>query len=119
MLDEGLRSGLFLFGMRRTGKTTFSADAAAGYANQLGREVKVEEIQPVLNVMVVENLVMRTGHGVYSVADPFVQEIGGSGWTCSGNHSCSVWRQSCCGMDRFINSSNRGTVKAVSPWLGL
>lgn len=56
-------------------KGLFSADAAAGYANRLGREVKVEEIQPVLNVMVAENLVMRTGHGVYSVADPFVQEI--------------------------------------------
>jgi hypothetical protein len=56
-------------------KGLFSADAAAGYASQLGREVKVEEIQPVLNVMVAENLVMRTGHGVYSVPDPFVQEI--------------------------------------------
>lgn len=56
-------------------KGLFSADAAAGYASQLGREVKVEEIQPVLNVMVAENLVMRTGLGVHLVADPFVQEI--------------------------------------------
>lgn len=52
----------------------FSADAAADYAKALGREVRVEEAQPVVNDLLAANLIMRKGHGLYGVTDPFVQE---------------------------------------------
>jgi hypothetical protein len=51
----------------------FSIEAAADYGKAIGREVKVEEIQPVVNELMDSNLVMRRGHGRYSVSDPFVQ----------------------------------------------
>lgn len=53
----------------------FSADAAAAYSHALGREVRVEEVQKVVNALVDANLVLRRGHGLYEVADPFVQAI--------------------------------------------
>lgn len=55
-------------------KGIFSVDAAAAYTKLVGREVKVEEIQPVVNELMGGNLVMRRGHGIYAIADPFVQE---------------------------------------------
>ncbi len=53
----------------------FSADAAAAYSAAIGREVRVEEIQPVVNELLAANVLMRVGHGLYGVSDPFVQEI--------------------------------------------
>jgi hypothetical protein len=53
----------------------FSADAAAAYSFAIGREVRVEEIQPVVNELLAANVLMRVGHGLYGVSDPFVQEI--------------------------------------------
>ena len=53
----------------------FSAEAAAAYSKLVGREVRVEEIQPVANELLAANLIMRRGHGIYGVTDPFVQEI--------------------------------------------
>lgn len=53
----------------------FSAEAALEYAKAIGREVRVEEVQPVANELLAANLIMRRGHGLYSVTDPFVQEI--------------------------------------------
>lgn len=53
----------------------FSADAAAEYSKSVGREVRVEEIQPVANELLAANLIMRRGHGIYAITDPFVQEI--------------------------------------------
>ncbi|RZT42157.1 AAA family ATPase [Cupriavidus agavae] len=53
----------------------FSAEAAAGYSRALGREVKVEEAQPLVNELMASNLIMRKGHGLYGVTDPFVQEM--------------------------------------------
>ena len=53
----------------------FSNDAAAEYSNVVGREVRVDEIQPVANELLAANLIMRRGHGLYGVTDPFVQEI--------------------------------------------
>jgi len=53
----------------------FSTEAAAEYSKAVGREVRVEEIQPVANELLAANLIMRRGHGVYGVTDPFVQEI--------------------------------------------
>jgi hypothetical protein len=53
----------------------FSAEAAAAYSEAIGREVRVEEIQPVVNELLAANVLMRLGHGLYGVTDPFVQEI--------------------------------------------
>jgi len=39
------------------------------------REVRVEEIQPVVNELLAANVLLRVGHGLYGVSDPFVQEI--------------------------------------------
>ncbi len=53
----------------------FSAEAAADYTKAIGKEVRVEEIQPAVNDLLAANLIMRRGHGMYGVTDPFVQEI--------------------------------------------
>lgn len=53
----------------------FSNDAAADYTRAVGRDVRVEEIQPVVNDLLDANVIMRRGHGLYGIADPFVQEI--------------------------------------------
>lgn len=53
----------------------FSTEAAAEYSKAVGREVRVEEIQPVANELLAANLIMRRGHGIYGITDPFVQEI--------------------------------------------
>jgi hypothetical protein len=53
----------------------FSSEAAADYTKAVGREVRVEEIQPVTNDLLGANLIMRRGHGMYGVTDPFVQEV--------------------------------------------
>jgi hypothetical protein len=53
----------------------FSIDAAAEYSKIVGREVRVEEIQPVVIALVAENIIMRRGHGIYAITDQFVQEI--------------------------------------------
>lgn len=53
----------------------FSGEAAADYTKAVGREVRVEEIQPAVNDLLAANLIMRRGHGMYGVTDPFVQEI--------------------------------------------
>lgn len=56
-------------------KGLFSADAAADYSKAVGRDVRIDEIQPVVNQLVDDNIIMRRGHGLYCVTDPFVQEI--------------------------------------------
>lgn len=53
----------------------FSIDAATEYSKTVGREVRVEEIQPVVIALVAENIIMRRGHGIYAITDQFVQEI--------------------------------------------
>lgn len=56
-------------------KMVFSSDAAKEYSDFVGREVKVDEIQPVVNALMADNLIMRKGHGAYTVSDPFVGAI--------------------------------------------
>lgn len=53
----------------------FSTEAAAEYSRAVGREVRVEEVQPIANELLAANLIMRRGHGIYGITDPFVQEI--------------------------------------------
>lgn len=54
-------------------KGVFSVEAAAEYGRAVGREVRVEEIQPLVNELLAVNLIMRHGHGLYAVSDPVVQ----------------------------------------------
>lgn len=53
----------------------FSAESAAEYGKLLGRAVPIGELQPVVNALLDENLIMRRGHGVYEVTDPFVKSV--------------------------------------------
>lgn len=59
----------------KSAKGLFSAEAAADYSKALGREVRIEEIQPVSMDLLNANLLMRRGHGLYEVSDPFVKEV--------------------------------------------
>lgn len=52
----------------------FGAEAVEGYAKAVGREVRTDEVQTVVNNLVLANLVLREGHGLYGAADPFVKE---------------------------------------------
>jgi hypothetical protein len=56
-------------------KGLFSGESLTGYAQVLGRDVRADEDQAVLNELMVANVVMRRGHGLYGLTDPFVQEI--------------------------------------------
>jgi hypothetical protein len=56
-------------------KGIFAAEAMAGYQSALGREVRTDEVQSVTNELLAANLIMRHGHGIYGITDPFVQEI--------------------------------------------
>ena len=56
-------------------KGLFSGEALAGYGAVVGREVRPDEVQAVLNELMAANIVMRRGHGLYGLTDPFVQEI--------------------------------------------
>lgn len=51
----------------------FSAEAAAAYSLAVGRPVRIEEAQPVVNELLGANMIMRKGHGHYAITDPFVQ----------------------------------------------
>ena len=53
----------------------FSAEVTAAYGEVIGRELRVEEIQPVVNELLGANGLIRLGHGLYGVTDPFVQVI--------------------------------------------
>ena len=56
-------------------KGLFSGESLNRYAQVLGREVRAHEVQAVLNELMVANVVMRRGHGLYGLTDPFVQEV--------------------------------------------
>lgn len=58
-----------------SGRGVFSNEAALDYSKAVGRDVKVEEIQPVVNALLAANLVIRQAHGQYAVADPQVQQM--------------------------------------------
>jgi len=53
----------------------FSAEAAAEYATVIGREVQIDEIQPVVKELLADNILMRPSPGRYDVSDPYVKEI--------------------------------------------
>lgn len=52
----------------------FAADALGEYATMVGREVTADQVQRIAEELRNANIIMRKGHGVYAVTDPFVQE---------------------------------------------
>jgi hypothetical protein len=57
------------------GKGLYSKDAILEYEVQCGKGVNVDELQPIINALLSSNLVMRTGHGSYSVTDIQFKEL--------------------------------------------
>jgi hypothetical protein len=51
----------------------FGADALGEYAAQVSREVTADQVQRIAEELRDANVIMRKGHGVYAVTDPFVQ----------------------------------------------
>jgi hypothetical protein len=45
------------------------------YSKELGRRVRSEEIQNVIQQLQGANIIMRLGHGAYTTVDPFVREM--------------------------------------------
>lgn len=78
-LDElgGLAKAIFakIASTNGEAKGLFSTAAAAEYSKAIGRDVKVDEIQPTANELLAANLIIRRGHGVYDVSDPFVKDV--------------------------------------------
>ncbi|MEZ5658145.1 MAG: AAA family ATPase [Burkholderiaceae bacterium] len=72
----GLASAVFARIAAAEGKTpgVFSAEALAAYAQAVGRDVRVDEVQPTVNALLDANVIMRRGRGHYVVSDPFVHE---------------------------------------------
>jgi hypothetical protein len=73
----GLAVAVFerIAGVYGDAKGLFSGEALASYAASVGRDVRLDEVQAVLNDLMAANIVMRRGHGLYGLTDPFVQEI--------------------------------------------
>ena len=55
-------------------KGLFTPDALQFYGQQLQRPVRMEEVQPVINAMLDDNIVLRKAHGLYAISDPFVHQ---------------------------------------------
>jgi hypothetical protein len=51
----------------------FAADALADYKQLVGRDVTADQVQRVAEELRDANVMMRKGHGIYAVTDPFVQ----------------------------------------------
>jgi hypothetical protein len=49
--------------------------AAATFSAAIGREIRVEEIQQMVNELISINVLIRQDHGSYGITDPVVQEI--------------------------------------------
>ena len=55
-------------------KKLFSTASLDEYGAEIGRPVGAEDIQKVATTLVDSNILVRDGHGIYSVSDPFVAE---------------------------------------------
>lgn len=51
----------------------FAADALGEYTAAVGREVTADQVQRVAEELRDANVILRKGHGMYAVTDPFVQ----------------------------------------------
>ena len=53
----------------------FGAEALACYAERTGSPVDTPQVQNLIEKMISANLIARAGHGIYTVADPFVRKV--------------------------------------------
>lgn len=53
----------------------FSADALAYYSERVGMLVEANQVQNLTDKMIAANLIARLGHGLYTIADPFVRKV--------------------------------------------
>lgn len=53
----------------------FGEEALAAYAERTGSQVLPPQVQNLADRMISANLIARPGHGVYTVADPFVRKV--------------------------------------------
>jgi hypothetical protein len=51
------------------------AEVMDEYSKELGRHVRSEEIQNVIQQLQGANIITRLGHGAYTAVDPFVREM--------------------------------------------
>jgi hypothetical protein len=78
-IDNFGELGKAIFDRIAGGRTSglFGAEALAAYSELTGQTVVVRDVQLTADKMIEANLIMRQGHGVYAVSDPFIQKI----WT--------------------------------------
>lgn len=53
----------------------FGEEALAAYAERTGSPVQPPQVQNLADKMISANLIARPGHGIYTVADPFVRKV--------------------------------------------
>jgi hypothetical protein len=53
----------------------YSSEAVDEYSKEFGRRVRSEEIQNVVQHLQGANIIMRLGHGAYTIVDPFLREM--------------------------------------------
>lgn len=53
----------------------YASDTLASFSAALGREVTANDMIPAIDRLVATNLIVRKGHGIFDVADPFVQHV--------------------------------------------
>ena len=76
-IDDFGELGKLIFGRIAAGSEAgvsglFSGEALADYTRSLGSTVEAAQVQAIAGKMIAANLIARPGHGVYTVADPFV-----------------------------------------------
>ncbi len=60
----------------------FSAEALDDYSARADLAADVSQVQNTIDRLIAANLIMRTGHGIYDVTDPFVREA----WLVAERH---------------------------------
>lgn len=51
----------------------FGADTLAAFSKTIGRDITANDVTPAIDKLVAANLIVRKGHGIFEVADPFVK----------------------------------------------
>lgn len=79
-IDEFGELGKAIFSRIAAGKEDgvsglFSAEALTCYTERTGSPVEANQVQNLTDKMVAANLIARPGHGIYTIADPFVRKV--------------------------------------------
>jgi hypothetical protein len=53
----------------------FGADTLAAFSKTIGRDITANDVTPAIDKLVAANLIVRKGHGIFEVADPFVKRV--------------------------------------------